>query len=444
MVISKAVEDNFERKLREVFPENFRAARNKVKQQSKTLVIALRNRRHKKWLNIRRKESEFQSSRDSMREFKKQIKCTSFKNVTCFRERRKKTKEKMLNALTNRKKTPPPETAMTDLTPCEENEKSNISSDTNYSNSNTILSEMSEIQPIIEIESYANVLRLSVETAKKARMFTKDNQQNVLDDSSLDFTKNISNGNNNTYDQVPGTSGNINFSDLFKALKKDDNKVLCRAETLVESPSTAGKINTSGNDTSLHILDSGDEELVNILQSFETIKTPKKAAKVINERLEGYFCSKSVFNLSKKVLTETEIRVLEKGLGFAPTPTKINETDLRADFNEFARKMRCKWFFRNEPTENFSEAPAFRVKSNWNPPKGHPAVEIFLSKLETEIFSVLPGTPLDYNLSKEEWLAMRGLAEDRNIIIKPADKGSCVVVWDREDYIAEADKQLQG
>ena len=82
----------------------------------------------------------------------------------------------------------------------------------------------------------------------------------------------------------------------------------------------------------------------------------KKAAKVINERIEGYFCSKSVFNLGKKVL--------EKGLGFAPTPTKINEADLRADFNEFARKMRCKCFFHNMPTENFSEAPAFHVKSN--------------------------------------------------------------------------------
>ena len=348
-----------------------------------------------------------------------------------------------LNVLTNRKRTPPPGTNMTDLTPYKDNEKSNISSDISYSNSNTILSELSEIPPIIEIKSYAIVLRRPFEIAKKVVVFTKDNQQNVLDDSSLDFNKNINNGNSNTYDQVSGTSGNINFSDLFKVIKEDDKKVFCRAERQVESPSPAGKINTSGNDTSLHILDSGDEELVNILQSFETIKTPKKAAKVINERLEGYFCSKSVFNLSKKVLTETEIRVLEKGLGFAPTPTKINETDLRADFNEFARKMRCKWFFRNEPTENFSEAPAFRVKSNWNPPKGHPAVEIFLSKLETEIFSVLPGTPLDYNLSKEEWLAMRGLAEDRNIIIKPADKGSCVVVWDREDYIAEADRQLK-
>ena len=51
--------------------------------------------------------------------------------------------------------------------------------------------------------------------------------------------------------------------------------------------------------------------------------------------------------------------------------------------------------FHNKPTENFSEAPAFRVKSNWNSPKGHPPIEIFLTILEKEIFSVLPGTPHD-------------------------------------------------
>ena len=117
----------------------------------------------------------------------------------------------------------------------------------------------------------------------------------MLDDSSLDFTKSINNGKSNTYDHIARTSGNINFSDLFKALKEDDKKLPSRAETPVESPSTAGNINTLGNDTSLHILDSGDEELVNILQSFEMEKTPKKAAKVINERLEDYYS-----NLTKK------------------------------------------------------------------------------------------------------------------------------------------------
>ena len=66
---------------------------------------------------------------------------------------------------------------------------------------------------------------------------------------------------------------------------------------------------------------------------------------------------------------------------------------------------------------------------------------MFLSQLE-DIFTVLPGNAASYNLTKNEWLAMRGLAEDRSIIIKPADKGSCVVVWDRADYLAEAGNHL--
>ena len=83
--------------------------------------------------------------------------------------------------------------------------------------------------------------------------------------------------------------------------------------------------------------------------------TAEKSPKSVNGRMKGYFRSKTVFNLSRKVLTETEIRVLEKGSGFASTPTRIHESDLKRDFNEFSRKMTCKWYFRNEPTENFSE-----------------------------------------------------------------------------------------
>ena len=37
---------------------------------------------------------------------------------------------------------------------------------------------------------------------------------------------------------------------------------------------------------------------------------------------------------------------------------------------------------------------------------------------------------------------MRSLADDRSIVIKKADKGSSVVVWDRNDYVMEAEKQL--
>ena len=37
---------------------------------------------------------------------------------------------------------------------------------------------------------------------------------------------------------------------------------------------------------------------------------------------------------------------------------------------------------------------------------------------------------------------MKQLKCDRNIVIKEADKGSAVLVWDREDYISEAKRQL--
>ena len=38
---------------------------------------------------------------------------------------------------------------------------------------------------------------------------------------------------------------------------------------------------------------------------------------------------------------------------------------------------------------------------------------------------------------------MRSLVDDKQIIIKKADKGSCVVVWDRDSYLLENEKQLK-
>ena len=46
------------------------------------------------------------------------------------------------------------------------------------------------------------------------------------------------------------------------------------------------------------------------------------------------------------------------------------------------------------------------------------------------------------NLTKGERDALYNLKNDKTIVIKGADKGSAVVVWDREDYIREAENQL--
>ena len=104
--------------------------------------------------------------------------------------------------------------------------------------------------------------------------------------------------------------------------------------------------------------------------------------------------------------------------------------------------MRCKWHFYNDVSERFSEIPAFRSKSGWLPPKCHASLEIFLSQLEKELFTNHLDEPSQSNLFAEEWKALRNLALDRSVVIKGADKGSSVVVWDTADNILEAEKHL--
>ena len=149
-----------------------------------------------------------------------------------------------------------------------------------------------------------------------------------------------------------------------------------------------------------------------------------------------------MFNLRKKVLTEAEIKVLEKGLAFAPIQNKVKEPEFRSDFEEFCRRMRLKWYFCNDPTPDFCEKPSFTPKSSWKHPTGRSNLEVFLSELEKQIFKIVD-SKLGYSIfSKEEWQAMRALADDRSIVIKKADNGSTAAVWDRNDCILEAEKQL--
>ena len=123
---------------------------------------------------------------------------------------------------------------------------------------------------------------------------------------------------------------------------------------------------------------SQDKELLSVLESIQNMNDSLNSKNQVSEanegRLSGYFCSETVFNLSRKILTDTEIKILEKGLDFAPVQKKINEPELRSNFEEFCRRVRTKWHFRNEPTLDFSNVPYVKSKSKWSPPEGHPAI----------------------------------------------------------------------
>ena len=63
----------------------------------------------------------------------------------------------------------------------------------------------------------------------------------------------------------------------------------------------------------------------------------------------------TVVNLSSKDIKPAEIRILSKGLNFCPTPNKINEEQLSADLDKFARSLRIKEY-RDCPVDGSSDS----------------------------------------------------------------------------------------
>ena len=185
----------------------------------------------------------------------------------------------------------------------------------------------------------------------------------------------------------------------------------------------------------------GTKDNINVVE--EVPETVQGVEEDENGRLVGPFVSGSMVNLSRREFSEEDVSLLSKGLKFSPTPTDIDKAKLKEDLEAYKRRMRLRWHFRNNeedyvPDENVN----FKPKSTWQPPKDDPVLENYLSLLEKEVMSVSPEGKNFSNLSSSEQLSLKQLKSDGSIVIKEADKGSAVVVWDRGDYISEANRQL--
>ena len=125
---------------------------------------------------------------------------------------------------------------------------------------------------------------------------------------------------------------------------------------------------------------------------------------------------------------------------FVPTANEIDRAKLKTELEEYERKLRLMWYFRND--EKSFAADRFRAKSSFNARNKDVIIETYLSCLEERLLDIEIPPKRFNNLTKEEREALYSLKDDRSIIIKGADKDSVVVVWDREDYLKEAYRQL--
>ena len=159
------------------------------------------------------------------------------------------------------------------------------------------------------------------------------------------------------------------------------------------------------------------------------------------------FVSDNVVNIASRVLTQAEVSLLSKGLKFCPTPKELDWSAVKRAVKEFCRKIKCiKDYFEDQASygvkelnQNFKQ---FKEKSSWVPNKVGPTIEVYCSKLEERLLAINTEGRNYSNLSVEEIKALRNLKNCRDIIIKEADKGSAVVVWDSKDYCRDVYRHL--
>ncbi|XP_052212044.1 uncharacterized protein LOC127831095 [Dreissena polymorpha] len=145
-----------------------------------------------------------------------------------------------------------------------------------------------------------------------------------------------------------------------------------------------------------------------------------------------------VTNLSKKQLTASQIRVLSKGLKFVPTRRVVDKGKLLTDFTAWERRMRLREYFYSEERDGHpNQEKPYRKKtpSTWTPKAGRDKwLDAYIKAVKDDIIKGLKRR-FQLNMSKSEEYALKELLNDDEIVIRPADKGSGIVVMDSTDYI---------
>ena len=154
--------------------------------------------------------------------------------------------------------------------------------------------------------------------------------------------------------------------------------------------------------------------------------------KIITENL------KFIRNLSEHKLTMPEITALGKGLKFIPTPKRQNIMEIMKDTNDYIRRMRIRYIMRHKKTKNHP----FKTNSVWKPrTTDNPQLENYFEATKLAM-SEIPIHKTESNMTRAENIAIKTLANNKEITIKPFDKGRGIVIMNTKDYIQECHRQL--
>ena len=140
-------------------------------------------------------------------------------------------------------------------------------------------------------------------------------------------------------------------------------------------------------------------------------------------------------------------KVLNRGLKFCIQPLKLDLTQVLVDFKRFERNMIWQEFWYGRKQEGEYNPPIFKTKKD-NLPKNHKTpkkLKGFLGAVRSEIMDPQNRNKVPSNLPPEELKALKELIEllkDKQIIIKPCDKGAGIIILDFDKYMEACNKHL--
>ena len=140
---------------------------------------------------------------------------------------------------------------------------------------------------------------------------------------------------------------------------------------------------------------------------------------------------------------EHQKTLLEKGLSFVPTLDlyKQQTQNLQKDVAKYHRRLKLATHFG---MGNDDESPRFHLPSYWEPEEDKlpDNLKQLIQRDRTTIRNIPGHLKEKNNLTTDQVRALRSLANNQDIVIKPADKGSRIVIMDRQQYIFEGLRQL--
>ena len=147
--------------------------------------------------------------------------------------------------------------------------------------------------------------------------------------------------------------------------------------------------------------------------------------------------------LSKQTLTEYQKQVLRKGLNFIPKPKKLNILQIHNDIRLFMHRMKLQFELHNKTPKHNTQRDPFKPKKhsifNHERLTDNGRLDTFLHRIRLEIVDEQKHKQnTTDNLTRNERKALNELTTNPTIIINKADKGSTIVVQDRDEYIADA------